>query len=305
MRARVAAFLLACLVPLGAASAAALPLDLSPAPAAPESGYLSDREYQDETLHVWIEDLQRDDSVYHVAHVEVADASQLRTALSGSPGEKGKAEPSDMARANNAVLAINGDSYLYRSRGYVVRQGVTLRKSMTTDLDLLLIDTAGDFHALRKPTRNTIRAALAATDVAQCLAFGPVLVQDGQVQTVYNTYGFSPQDHSPRTAIGQTGPLSYVFVVVDGRQDSSRVAAQGRSPARLAASSSAAQLTGQSAAQPGKMPATGRIMPQATSPTTAAQEAMPAATPRSTIRVPANASRPPTANSHSRVKVLK
>ena len=55
MRARVAAFLLACFVPLGAASAAALPLDLSPAPAAPESGYLSDREYQDETLHVWIE----------------------------------------------------------------------------------------------------------------------------------------------------------------------------------------------------------------------------------------------------------
>ena len=222
MRTRVAALLLACLLPLGAASAAVLPLDLSPAPAAPESGYVSDREYRDETLHVWIEDLQRDDSVYHVAHVEVADASQLRTALSGSPGEKGKAEPSDMARANNAVLAINGDSYLYRSRGYVVRQGVTLRKSMTTDLDLLLIDTAGDFHALRKPTRNAIRAALAATDVAQCLAFGPVLVQDGQVQTVYNTYGFSPQDHSPRTAIGQTGPLSYVFVVVDGRQDSSR-----------------------------------------------------------------------------------
>lgn len=222
MRARVAAFLLACLVPLGAASAAALPLDLSPAPAAPESGYLSDREYQDETLHVWIEDLQRDDSVYHVAHVVVADASQLRTALSGSPGEEVKAEPGTMARANNAVLAINGDSYLYRSRGYVVRQGVVLRKSMTTDLDLLLIDTAGDFHALRKPTRNAIRDALAATDVAQCFAFGPVLVMDGQVQTVYNTYGFSPQDRSPRTAIGQVGPLSYVFVVVDGRQDGSR-----------------------------------------------------------------------------------
>lgn len=222
MRARVMAFLLASLVPLGAASAAVLPLDLSPAPAAPESGYLSDHEYQDETLHVWIEDLQRDDSIYHVAHVEVADASQLRTALSGSPGEEVKAEPSNMARASNAVIAINGDSYLYRSRGYVVRQGVILRKSTTVDLDLLLIDTAGDFHALRKPTRASIREALAATDVAQCFAFGPVLVMDGQVQTVYNTYGFSPQDRSPRTAIGQVGPLSYVFVVVDGRLDSSR-----------------------------------------------------------------------------------
>ena len=222
MRTRVAALLLACLLPLGAASAAVLPLDLSPAPAAPESGYVSDREYQDETLHVWIEDLQRDDSIYHVAHVEVADASQLRTALSGAPGEEVKAEPSNMAQASNAVLAINGDSYLFRSRGYVVRQGLVLRKSTTVDLDLLLIDTAGDFHALRKPTRASIREALDTTDVAQCFAFGPVLVMDGQVQTVYNTYGFSPQDRSPRTAIGQVGPLSYVFVVVDGRQDGSR-----------------------------------------------------------------------------------
>jgi exopolysaccharide biosynthesis protein len=171
---------------------------------------------------VTIEDVTRDDSIYHVAYVTIADPSQLRTALSGEPGSKGKAVPSVIANAYNAVLAVNGDSYLFRSRGYIVRQGQVLRKSASTELDMLIIDTAGDFHPIRKPTKQSVSDALKAYDVAQCLAFGPVLVEDGVVQTVYNNYGFSAQDKSPRTAIGQTGPLSYAFVVVDGRQENSR-----------------------------------------------------------------------------------
>lgn len=215
--------LTACLLMVPAfALGDSLPMDFSAAPAADESHYLSATEYQDDTLHVWLEDVQRDDSVYHVAHVEIADASQLRAALSCEPGEKSKAVPSVIANAYNAVIAVNGDNYLYRSKGYIVRQGQVLRKNATTDLDMLVIDTAGDFHALRKPTKKSITEALETLDVAQCLVFGPVLVLDGEVQTVYNTYGFSPQDRSPRTAIGQVGPLSYVLVVVDGRQDQSR-----------------------------------------------------------------------------------
>ena len=198
------------------------PLDLSPAPVPDAAGYLSAREYRDPTLHVTVEDITQDKSVYHVAHVTIADPSQLRTGLSGEPGGSVKAVPSTIARAQNAVLAINGDSYLYRKKGLVIRQGKIIRKSNSTDLDLLVIDTAGDFHAVRKPSKTDIAGILARTDVAQCFAFGPVLVMDGQAQTVYNDYGFAPQDKSPRTAIGQTGPLSYVFVVVDGRLQNSR-----------------------------------------------------------------------------------
>ena len=204
------------------ALAASLPLDFSPAPVADPANYLSATEYQDDTLHVVIEDITQDDSTYHVAHVEIADASQLRTALSCEPGEKVKTAPSTIANAFNAVVAINGDSYLFRSKGYIVRQGQVLRKSASTELDMLVIDTAGDFHALRKPTKKSITEALETYEVAQCLAFGPVLVMDSQVQTVYNDYGFSAQDRSPRTAIGQVGPLSYVMVVADGRLDDSR-----------------------------------------------------------------------------------
>lgn len=212
---------LLALVPM-AALAAALPMDFSPAPVPDPAAYLSDREYQDATLHVTLEDVTRDDSVYHVAYVTIADPTQLRTALSGDAGSKVKALPSTIASAYNAVLAVNGDSYLFRGKGYIVRQGQVLRKSASTELDMLIIDTAGDFHAVRRPTKDSVTQALKEYDIAQCLAFGPVLVQDGVVQTVYNNYGFAAQDKSPRTAIGQIGPLSYAFVVADGRLENSR-----------------------------------------------------------------------------------
>ena len=220
---RMAALLLCGVMALpGAALGGALPMDFSPAPAANEANYLSDTEYKDDTLHVTLTDVAQDDSVYHVAHVTVSDPSQLRTALSCDPGEKVKVEPSVIANAYNAVVAINGDSYLFRDKGYIVRQGQVLRKSATTDLDMLVIDTAGDFHAIRKPTKASVSEVLQSVTVAQSLVFGPVLVMDGQAQTVYNGYGFAAQDKSPRTAIGQVGPLEYILVVVDGRQDQSR-----------------------------------------------------------------------------------
>ena len=220
---RLFALLLAALLLMPvAALGGALPMDFSPAPAANESSYLSDTEYKDDTLHVTIEDIEQDNSVYHVARIQIADPSQLRTALSCDPGEKVKAVPSVIANAYNAVVAINGDSYLFRDKGYIVRQGQVLRKSGSTDLDMLLIDTAGDFHAIRKPTKASVTEALKSYDISQSIVFGPVLVMDGQAQTVYNSYGFAAQDKSPRSAIGQVGPLSYVLVVVDGRQEQSR-----------------------------------------------------------------------------------
>jgi len=193
-----------------------------PASPAQEDAYIHSNEYLDETLHVWIEDIQEDDSIYHVAYIEIADPAQLCTALSCAPGQKKKAKPSLIANAYNAVVAINGDYYLNRSEGYIVRQGYLLRNKPSLTLDMLIIDTAGDFHVVRKPAENKISEALQAFDIAHSFTFGPVLVNNSEVQTVYNRYGFAPQDRSPRTAIGQLGPLRYVMVVVDGRQQQSR-----------------------------------------------------------------------------------
>lgn len=214
--------LMALLCISSATLAYALPIDFSPAPAANPSGYISPTEYQDDSLHVWLETVQQDSSNYHVAHITISDPSQLRTALAGEPGSKTCASVQQIAQGSNAVVAINGDYYAYRGKGYIVRQRQVLRKSGQTELDMLLIDSAGDFHPIRKVTTDKVKEALKSCEVINCFVFGPVLVMDGQVQTVYNSYGFAPQDRSPRTAIGQIGPLEYVMVVVDGRQNDSR-----------------------------------------------------------------------------------
>lgn len=196
-----------------------LPMDNSPGPKPNPAGYISDTEYKDESLSVTMESRKIGDSMYHIAWVKISDPTQLRTALAGPYGSKKTAKTTDIALENNAVVAINGDYFQYRSGGYEVRQGEVLRKTPNTKLDLLVIDEAGDFHIFKKSNKKELAAFSQEHTAVNALTFGPALVMDGVVQTIYNSYGFAPQDRAPRVGIGQTGPLSYVLVVVDGRQE--------------------------------------------------------------------------------------
>ncbi len=211
------ALLFSLLLPFSAL-ADALPMSLMPAPAPDESGYISETEYQDDTLSVRISQVERDNSVYTVAYVTIADPSQLRTALAGEIGSKAKALPSQIAKGNGAVVAINGDFYLNQKKGVVIRMGEVIRQKHQSALDLLLIDTAGDFHIIRKPSKQATNVVLEEYTILNAFTFGPALVIDGELQKIRITYGYAPQDKAPRTAIGQLGPLSYALVVVDGRQ---------------------------------------------------------------------------------------
>lgn len=206
------------------AEATALPIDFSPGRAPDAHSYLSETEYEDPSLSVRLETIRQDGSDYHVAYVDVAHPSQLRTAIAGPAGTKKTATTSSMARANNAVIAISGDYYAYWGKGYVVRQGEVIRKSVNLKRDLLFIDDQGDFHILRKPTSASFRKLVnkSGLTIVNAFSLGPALVMDGEKQTVYNAYGFSPQSRSQRVAIGQIAPLSYALVVVDGRIPASR-----------------------------------------------------------------------------------
>ncbi len=226
MKAKIKCVMLMFLLSAALAAAAAgegysLPQDASPAPAPNPAGYVSETAYEDETISVSLESQKIGDSVYNIARVTIAHPSQLRTALAGPYGAKKTAKPLAMAEAANAVVAINGDYFQYSSRGYTVRQGETYRKTVSTkQLDILIIDEAGDFHIIKKSSKKELAAFLDSGHTpVNAFTFGPALVMDGQVQTIYNSYGFSPQDRAPRVAIGQTGPLEYVLVMVDGRMD--------------------------------------------------------------------------------------
>ena len=47
--------------------------------------------------------------------------------------------------------------------------------------------------------------------------FGPALVKDGNLLEIDKEYGYNPNGREPRAAIGQTGPLSYVTVIVQAK----------------------------------------------------------------------------------------
>ena len=53
--------------------------------------------------------------------------------------------------------------------------------------------------------------------IVNAFTFGPALVKDGEMLTISDSYGYNPHGREPRSAIGQTGPLSYVMVLVEGR----------------------------------------------------------------------------------------
>ncbi len=196
-----------------------LPVDNSPGMIPNPAGYVSDTAYEDDSLSVTLESRKIGDSMYHIAWVKVSDPSQLRTALAGPYGSKKTAKTTEIAAGNNAVVAINGDYFQYRSGGYEVRQGELLRKTPNTKLDLLVVDENGDFHIFKKSSKKELTSFLQEHTAVNAFTFGPALVIDSEVQTIYNSYGFAPQDRAPRVGIGQTGPLQYVLVVVDGRQE--------------------------------------------------------------------------------------
>ena len=221
---RVAAMALAGLLLLGQALAdvstdiSPLPWDDSPG-CQPDPAEYTETGFYDASLKVDITKYRRDEADYYVAQVDVKHPSQLRTGLAGILN-RNSGTITGMAKAYNAVLAINGDDYTQRDVGLTVRQGVTLRNKTSNLYDMLLIDSNGDFHIVKRDNLDMLDFYLSGElDIRNVFSFGPALVIDGEKQEIPEKYSFAPHYKNPRAAIGQLGPLSYVCVVVDGRSD--------------------------------------------------------------------------------------
>ena len=187
---------------------------------APIEANYTDAGYRDDTLIVEIQELKQDDSIYHIAYVKIATPTQLRTALAGDGSNNRTVPTTTLAQSVNAVVAVNGDFYSKSTGGYIVRQGDTLRKKVSDNYDLLLIDENADFHLVlagKDNQKNAITSLLESHQIINGFFFGPALVIDGTIQNIPTTYGWNPTGQEPRAAIGQIGPLTYAVVTVDGR----------------------------------------------------------------------------------------
>lgn len=190
--------------------------------------WITEREYQDDSIHVVVEAKSRkprssaETVDCHWARIKIVDPSQLRTAFSNdSYDDPTLARSASMARAANAVVAMNGDFVKYNyNKGYAVRQGVFYRDALDGSRDVLIIDDKGDFSFVRKATGEEMRKKneeieAAGRKVINAFCFGPVLVVDGEVQ---DTTAPEVESHyaTQRIALCQLGELEYAIVEVDG-----------------------------------------------------------------------------------------
>ena len=160
---------------------------------------------------------------YYTADITVSDATAVRSAFADNEyGTSITARPSRIAAEHDAVLAVNGDYYGFRTDGSLIRNGVVYRDDGVRDGMVFYTDGRCEIY---DETSTSARALLDA-GAWNTLSFGPALVRDGQVPAgidsveVDTNFGnHSIQGRQPRTALGWVGTDHYMFVVVDGRDE--------------------------------------------------------------------------------------
>ena len=216
----------------------ALPLDFTPG-SEPNADLYSENGYKDDTIRVKLEEQEMEDGTQiHIAYVQISDPSQLRTGVAKpeKPSSTKTLTVGTMAKNYHAVIAINGDNYTDKpdKTTFEYRMTKKIRSKSNKLKDILIIDDQGDFHLfvqskgikefpeqLKKEGRKLVNA----------FTFGPALVKDGELLELDEHYGYNPGGREPRAAIGQTGPLSYVMVIVSTKDRNGKT---GMSQAKLA-----------------------------------------------------------------------
>jgi exopolysaccharide biosynthesis protein len=160
---------------------------------------------------------------YYVADVVLTDATVLRSAFADDEfGTNIVEHTSAIAQANDAVFAVNGDYYGFRTTGIEIRNGVVYRDAGAREGLAFYRD--GSVRVYDETA--TSADALVAAGVWNTLSFGPAIVAAGavvdgitDVEVDTNVGNHSIQGDQPRTAIGVIDANHLVFVVVDGRSE--------------------------------------------------------------------------------------
>lgn len=189
-----------------------LPIDLSGGAPADPNGYIGPWEYSDPTIHVKIESGRVSDCDYWVADIQIGDASQLRTAPADSFSSNMVMPGTAIARRVNAILAIDGDYFCYTRKGFILRQGTLYLDKLEGRRDLLLIDEDGDFHFIHNAAEGEGPMEIDGKKIINAFFFGPILVQDGELNKDYAFDEMTSFEPCQRMCIGQVGPLHYKVV---------------------------------------------------------------------------------------------
>ena len=189
---------------------------------AAKTATVTDSSYKDDNISINLTETTVNNTQVYVADVTVSSSDYLKTAFAQNAyGTNVTAKTSVTAADNNAILAVNGDYYGANSTGYVIRNGVVYRDTVREDSSNgdLAIYKDGSFKVIYE---DQISAEQLVNDgVANLLAFGPSLVENGEIVVDTNTEVGQAMASNPRTAIGIIDENHYIIVVSDGRTSES------------------------------------------------------------------------------------
>lgn len=182
----------------------------------------TDTSYEDDNISISINTYEAYDTTYYVADVELSSAEYLKTALAQNVfGTNVTETTSSQAEDHNAILAVNGDYYGANKSGYVIKNGTVYRSTQRSDseYDDLVIYEDGSFGIINETEVSA--EELVEDGVTQLFAFGPTLVENGEVAVSQNAEVGKAMASNPRTAIGIIDACHYILVVADGRSSES------------------------------------------------------------------------------------
>ena len=189
---------------------------------AAKTATVTDSSYKDDNITVNLSETTVNNTQVYVADISLSSSDYLKTAFAQNAyGTNVTAKTSVTAADNNAILAVNGDYYGANSTGYVIRNGVVYRDTVREDSSNgdLAIYKDGSFKVIYE---DQISAEQLVNDgVVNLLAFGPALVENGEIVVNTNTEVGQAMASNPRTAIGVIDENHYIIVVSDGRTSES------------------------------------------------------------------------------------
>lgn len=190
---------------------------------AAKNAQVTDTSYSDGNISVTLTEKTVNETQVYVADITLSSSDYLKTALAqNSYGTNVTDKTSVTAAENNAILAVNGDYYGANSSGYVIRNGVVYRDSVREDASNgdLAIYKDGSFKIIYEDQVSADQ--LVQDGVVNLLAFGPSLVENGEISVDTNTEVGQAMSSNPRTAIGIIDENHYIIIVSDGRTSESK-----------------------------------------------------------------------------------
>lgn len=190
-------------------------------PLAPDESFKADPSnnhwvYTSPQLSVDIKKLHNDNLKiwYYVSDIRVKDPAAIKSGMSDeSDPVTNRATPGDLAMKYKAIFSTNGDLFVARKTGVIIRNGKLWRNVPSEPILAFYPD--GTMKVF-DPSEKTAQQLL-DEGVTNTFAFGPILIRDGAIN--HSALKKNPlRPPNPRTGIGMAERGHFISVLVEGRQ---------------------------------------------------------------------------------------